>query len=77
MSATIIDISHRDRSVLRAVAAGRCTMSVGACPALTIDGLCCSDQFAGARLAQAGLIRNAQGAVALTDTGRAALLDAA
>lgn len=73
---TATDISHRDRSVLRAVAAGRCAMSAGACPALTVDGLCCSDQFAGARLAGAGLISATQGAVSLTDTGRA-LLDAA
>ena len=74
---TTADLTHRDRSVLRAVAAGRCAMSAGACPALTIDGLCCSDQFAGARLAQAGFISNAQGAVSLTDTGLAALQDAA
>jgi hypothetical protein len=72
-SSTTADLTHRDRSVLRAVAAGRCAMSAGACPALTIDGLCCSDQFAGARLAQAGLIRSARGTVSLTDTGRAAL----
>lgn len=77
MNATIIDLTNRDRSVLRAVAAGRCAMSAGSCPALTVDGLCCSDQFAGSRLAQAGLIRSAQGAVSLTDTGRAALLAAA
>ena len=73
---TVVDISHRDRSVLRAVAAGRCAMSTGPCPALTVDGLCCSDQFAGARLAGAGLIFAVQGAVALTEVGRA-LLDAA
>ena len=54
MSATTISpISHRDRAVLRAVAAGRCRIA-GVC--LSIDGLSCCDQFAAMRLTQAGLI---------------------
>lgn len=49
-------LSNRDRAVLRAIAEGRCTVAGGCGTCLMIDGLCCSDQFAGARLASAGLI---------------------
>jgi hypothetical protein len=49
----LTSISHRDRAVLRAVAAGRCEIA-GVC--LRIDGVSCCDQFAAMRLAQAGLI---------------------
>ncbi|HEY1973855.1 MAG TPA: hypothetical protein VGH89_38300 [Pseudonocardia sp.] len=49
-------LSNRDRAVLRAVAQGRCTIAGGCGTSLMIDGLCCSDQFAGVRLANAGLI---------------------
>ncbi|HET9142185.1 hypothetical protein [Actinophytocola sp.] len=56
MSATITQLSHRDRAILRAVAAGRCQISGGACTALLIDGVGCCDQFAGARLTREGLI---------------------
>lgn len=76
MSATVI--SYRDRAVLRAVAAGRCTVSptsTAACPCLTVDGLGCCDQFTGFRLAGAGLIACAPGSVSLTETGRALLSD--
>lgn len=76
MSATTAVLSFRDRSLLRAVAAGRCTMSAGSCPALTVDGICCCDQFAGGRLVAAGLILCARGAVSLTETGRALLVAA-
>lgn len=72
------DLTHRDRAILRAVAAGRCQFTGGPCAALTIDGLSCCDQFAGPRLTQAGLILaggNA-GPARLTETGRA-LLEAA
>jgi hypothetical protein len=76
MSATIIPLSHRDRAILRAVAAGRCQISGGACAALTIDGLSCCDQFVAARLTGAGLIatagRNPEPAQ-LTESGRAVL----
>lgn len=53
---TTTTLSHRDRAVLKAVAAGRCLLSGPHAGALTIDGLCCADQFVGARLAGAGLI---------------------
>jgi hypothetical protein len=71
---TTTDLSHRDRAVLRAVAAGRCTVS--AIGVLAVDGLGCCDQFAGRRLAAAGLIAAGPGPAHLTVTGRA-LIDAA
>jgi hypothetical protein len=49
-------LSHRDRSVLRAVGAGRCQVSGRAAVVLLIDGVRCSDQFCGPRLVRAGLI---------------------
>jgi hypothetical protein len=71
---TTTDLSHRDRAVLRAVAAGRCTVS--AIGVLAVDGLGCCDQFVGRRLATAGLIATGPGPAHLTDTGRA-LIEAA
>lgn len=71
-------LSGRDVALLRAIAAGRCTLS-GKATLLTIDGLYYSDQFAGIRLRSAGLITSAgqAGALAhLTPAGRA-LLEAA
>ena len=71
------EITHRDRAILRAVAAGRCQITGGACAALTVDGLSCADQFAGSRLCQAGLIiAGDHHQAALTESGRA-LLEAA
>jgi hypothetical protein len=66
MSTTAAPLSNRDRAVLRAVAAGRCKISATD-SVLVVDGLCFSDQFAGTRLASAGLI------AAATETGRALL----
>jgi len=69
-----IPLSHRDLAVLQAVAAGRCEMS-GACGgSLTVDGLCCCDQFVGPRRTTAGLIAAAgpqRGPARLTASGRA------
>ncbi len=45
--------SRRDRAILAAVDAGRCVV---AGTALLVDGRCCADQFAGARLRTAGWI---------------------
>jgi hypothetical protein len=67
-------LNGRDRSVLRAVAAGRCTQPGRGF--LTIDGMALADQFAGLRLIDAGLITTAPGPVALTDSGRALLVAA-
>ena len=66
MSTTAAPLNKRDRAVLRAVAAGRCEISTTG-SVLVVDGLCFSDQFAGIRLASAGLI------AAATETGRALL----
>src|SRR3989442_12149514 len=49
-------LSGRDRSLLRAVATGRCVLGTGWQPVLLIDGLACADSDAGHRLATAGLI---------------------
>ena len=67
-------LSHRDRAVLRAVAAGRCVLAGLQGMALCVDGMCCADQFVGYRLAGAGLIAAAGGGLAqLTPAGRAVL----
>ena len=72
MSATTLPaLTHRDRSVLRAVAAGRCSRPGPS--SLTVDGMALADQFAGLRLADAGLITAAAGPVALTAIGEALL----
>jgi hypothetical protein len=71
-------LSHRDRAVLRAVAAGRCEISETFGRNLVIDGVWFTAQFAGPRLTDAGLIAaGPQGSPArLTPSGRA-LLEAA
>jgi hypothetical protein len=51
-----VQLTNRDRAVLKAVAEGRCQVSHGHGTPLVIDGFCCSDQFVGPRLASAGLI---------------------
>jgi len=79
MNATITaQLSHRDRAVLRAIAEGRCQVSGGRGTSLVIDGLCCSDQFVGPRLASAGLIAvSTTPAPARLTTSGIALLQAA
>jgi hypothetical protein len=66
-------LSHRDRAVLRAVAAGRCALAGLQDVALRIDGMNLADQFAGPRLAAAGLIATSTAGLALTAAGRAAI----
>ena len=74
----VSDLNHRDRAVLRAVAAGRCVLHGPHGTALQVDGRWCADQFAGARLTAAGLIIDSGPAepAQLTPVGHA-LLDAA
>jgi hypothetical protein len=74
MTTTSTILSNRDRAVLRAVAAGRCTLSTGC--VLAVDGMGCCDQFVGRRLANAGLIADGPGPAHLTADGHA-LLEAA
>lgn len=79
MDVTIIQLSNRDRAVLKAVAAGRCMVSGHSCSTLTIDGYCCADQFVGLRLVSAGLITaegHSPALARLTESGRALLLAA-
>lgn len=75
MNATASPLSYRDRAVLRAVAAGRCEISAQFAGALVVDGLCLSDQFAGPRLTEAGLITagSLPGPARLTESGLAQL----
>jgi len=68
---TLPALTPRDRSVLRAVAAGRCSRPGPS--SLTVDGMALADQFAGLRLLDAGLITGAAGPVALTAIGEALL----
>jgi hypothetical protein len=70
-----IELSRRDRAILRAVAGA--VLLVGVEPDLYLDGRCCADQVAARRLARAGLIaaatpgRTAQRVAArLTSAGR-------
>jgi hypothetical protein len=53
---TRIELSFRDRAILRAVAGGRAELLVGVEPDLYLDGRFCADQVAAHRLARAGLI---------------------
>lgn len=72
-------LCHRDRAVLRAVAAGRCQIAADAGVVLVIDGVCCCDQLIGTRLCEAGLITPGGSRpcpARLTESGRA-LLEAA
>lgn len=67
-------LTNRDRAVLRAVAAGRCELSAST---LVVDGLRLSDQFAGTRLAAAGLISTGRAGSARLTADGAAILAAA
>jgi hypothetical protein len=49
-------ISGRDRAILRAVAAGRAELVLGAEPDLLLDGRYCCDQSAAHHLVRTGLI---------------------
>ncbi|MFC5136892.1 hypothetical protein ACFPK1_01495 [Actinomycetospora rhizophila] len=69
-----VPTTGRDRAILAAIAAGRVAVASGTGFALTVDGCCCADQFAGTRLKAAGLIRGASsGTPELTPAGRALL----
>jgi hypothetical protein len=74
-TSTITALNCRDRAVLRAVAAGRCVVDGSPGAALRVDGLWCTDQYAGVRLTAAGLILASAptGLAQLTPAGRALL----
>jgi len=76
-------LNHRALSMLRAVVAGRATISCSSEPDLFIDDVPCCDQYTAHTLAHAGLIEaTAVGAFGelvparLTSAGEAALLPA-
>jgi len=75
MNTTTAALNHRDRAVLRAVAAGRCEISATAARTLVVDGLCFADQFAGPRLTAAGLVAAGAGPARLTPSGQALLAE--
>ena len=51
-----LDLSLRDRAILRAVAEGRAELAGPGWTDLVIDGRCCADQAAARRLIRRGLI---------------------
>ena len=51
-----VELSHRDRAILRAVAAGEGELTRSYEPDLYLEGRCCSDQAAVHRLTHARLI---------------------
>ena len=59
MRAPVLELSCRDRAILRAVAAGGAELLTGRVPDLLLDGRCCADQSAAHRLTHAGLITTA------------------
>jgi hypothetical protein len=56
VAATLSVLTHRDRAIQRAVAAGSAQLVAGAKSDMYLDGRACSDQFAAHRLVRAGLI---------------------
>lgn len=73
---SILNLTGRDRALLRAVAAGRCDIAPTGIPNLRVDGRWFCDQPRAHVLLAAGLMTRARGAPAtalLTSTGRAAL----
>ena len=53
---TTLQLSCRDRAILRAVAGGGAELVTGAEPDLFLDGRCCCDQTAARHLVRSGLI---------------------
>lgn len=51
------DVTPRERAILMAIAAGRCTMSPDRGDGLLVDARPCADQFAGLRILRVGLAR--------------------
>jgi hypothetical protein len=79
-----VQLTGRDRAILRAVATGGAELSWGAEPDLLLDGRFCCDQPAAHRLARAGLIAPATAcatgqrvAATVTAAGLRRLADAA
>jgi hypothetical protein len=80
MAIQTLELNHRERATLKAVANGHAEISCSAEPDLFIDGLACCDQHSVRRLAHLGLIvaawigrRGQRVPALLTDAGAAAL----
>ncbi len=73
------ELTGRQRSLLRAVAAGRCELTCSQEPDMFVDGLFCCDQLSARQLVRARLVAGAASApgerapAALTDDGWTAL----
>jgi hypothetical protein len=74
-----VELNHRERATLRAVATGRAEITCSSEPDLFFDGLACCDQSTAHRLANLGLIAPERTGypgervpAVLTETGRAA-----
>ncbi|MFD9890294.1 hypothetical protein ACFWY9_13200 [Amycolatopsis sp. NPDC059027] len=78
-SGETVELTHRAIAMLKAVAAGRATMSCSCEPDLFIDGFACCDQMTAHALAHAGYIRPATETATgwvpatLTEAGQAAI----
>jgi hypothetical protein len=73
---SILNLTGRDRALLRAVAAGRCDIAPTGVPDLRVDGRWFCDQPRAHALLAAGLLARAGGTTPLlTPAGRAALGD--
>ncbi|HKS43566.1 MAG TPA: hypothetical protein VJT49_00355 [Amycolatopsis sp.] len=75
-----VELNHRERATLRAVAAGRAEITCSSEPDLFFDGLACADQTTARRLANLGLVAPARTGhpgervpAVLTDAGSATL----
>lgn len=75
-----IELNHRERATLNAVATGRAEMTCSSEPDLFFDGLACCDQTTARRLANRGFIAPARPGLPhervpalLTEAGRATL----
>lgn len=75
-----IELNHRERATLRAVAEGHAEISCSSEPDLFVDGLACCDQQTAHRLAHLGMVVPAHGGrwgefvpALLTEAGAAAL----
>jgi hypothetical protein len=60
VSRTVRDLNHRERTTLRAVAAGRVEMTCSCEPDLFVDGANFCDQTTAHRLAYEGFLKHAE-----------------
>lgn len=75
-----VELNHRERAALRAIAQGTAEITCSCEPDLFIDGLACCDQFTARRLAHLDYVAPSRPGLPservraiITDSGRAAL----